>query len=295
MGDVRPIKPCPSVIVVNQPLKPETRLSSFFRKLLSPLALLYTAVVALASFSKDTPMRESIPPQRNTDDAANRSENVSPPVVRAIVESLPPPPPPTEEQRAKEKRDDRFKWLKFGLEVLAFGALVAYVCATIKTKNIAENSLAFSKESFAKDQRPWIWIETPQLFDLKVGQPPMLNIVFVNYGKSPAIAKTFVTLTIRANPDPREVKALQEYPISSYSVIIGPNQPKGIFSTAYNEQPLTQPTYNAITKGWVHVIIVGRVVYTDLIGNGYESWFCLDRLPNGAISFCPAPELNGMK
>lgn len=254
-------------------------------------------MVTWASSSEPAPGTGSIPPKHDGNDATQRSQNVPAIPLRVIVESFPPPPPLSEEQRAKEKRKNHFKWLRFGLEILALGGLVAYVCTTVSTNKIAENNLAFSKKSFAEDRRPWIWIETPQPFDIRPEKPAMLNFVFVNSGRSPAKARTLVALAVVDDTDAAKIRQVQQHEPSPFSIILAPNHQNPTFSTAVSAGLISRKVYDSILQGRYQVVAVGRVVYSDIsdTNESYETWFCVFRLPNGAVSYCPDSTLNGMK
>jgi hypothetical protein len=224
-------------------------------------------------------------------DAHNQTQDSSAPPVRVTVDSL---PPPSEEEKTERKRASRFKWGKAILEVLAFLAVVAYVCETKRTNDLTERALTAAHNNFVKDQRPWVWIETPEPFHFKVGEAPSLNIQVVDYGKTPAIVRLIVFLQLANTLDAETIRAVQQHGLGQ-TIIIAPGQKHLTFTTAYSSTPLVKHDYDLIASGQAHLIAGGRVAYTDLTGQKYESWFCVERLPNGSIGYCAAPELNGLK
>lgn len=178
-----------------------------------------------------------------------------------------------------------FKWGKAVLEILAFLALVAYVYETRRTNDLTEIS-----------QRPWVWVRMPDKFNLKVDEQITLDIQFVNYGKIPAISKTNVFLYHSQFPDTQTVRNGQQSPPPPFSVIVAPGEvTKPLFTTAISRDKLSKKDYDTILAGGATVIAAGRIVYTDLQGNQYESAFCVHRLETGAVANCPASELNYMK
>jgi hypothetical protein len=166
----------------------------------------------------------------------------------------------------------------------------------LRANELAERNNSLARLSFAKDQRPWVWIATPELFHVEVGDLVMLNVQFINYGKTPAIARTSVFLYAETNLNPNTIKTLQQNQMPPYTMIIAPGQvPKPTFTTATSSEKLQKKDYDLIMSNNGMLVVGGRIEYTDLQGNPYESVFCVTRLATGAIANCPGPELNYMK
>jgi hypothetical protein len=167
-----------------------------------------------------------------------------------------------------------------------------------QTKRVADTAargLTEAHNNFMQDQRPWIWVKTTGEFHVKVGDYPTLNIRFINYGKTPAVARSVAFVEAEINPTPARIKMIREGRTLSDETIIAPNEESSIYTTAYTPVYLDQMQYDMIMSNQARLISGGRIVYKDLSGKSYESWFCFERLSTGAVSFCAAPELNGMK
>jgi hypothetical protein len=219
------------------------------------------------------------------------SDGPSPP-VRVTVESL---PPPSEKEKIEKKREKFFKWAKTLLEVLAFLALVAYVCETKRTNDLTERAITDAHNNFIEDQRPWIWFETPDPFHFKAGDRPTLNFQLVDYGKTPAIVRSMVFLQTANTLDAKTIREIQQREPEPNDIIIAPGQKHPTLTTAYSTTPLIKHDYDLIASGRAHLVAGGRITYKDFNGRQYETWFCVERLPNGSVGYCAAPELNGMK
>ena len=152
-------------------------------------------------------------------------------------------------------------------------------------------------ESASQDQRPWVWISAPGPFTIKVGEEISLNISIINYGKTPAKARMLTGLSIDWEIDSKSIKAMQQITLPAFDVILAPGEvTKPIYTTAIRKgKPLDQEEYNRIISGGLFIVAAGRIGYTDLRGNAYESAFCVYRISATAVANCPAPELNYMK
>jgi hypothetical protein len=140
---------------------------------------------------------ETVHPQDSTTNAAGSGQNVSPPPIRVIVESLPPTPAPSEEEKARKRRKKICEGLKSGLEVVAVLVALGLLCVTrryveyakqqrdemIEQNRIAlEHNLA-TELQFRKQRRPYVaipQIETQPLTNKR------LKADATNYGETPA-------------------------------------------------------------------------------------------------------------
>jgi hypothetical protein len=196
-------------------------------------------------------------------------------------------------QEASNKNEEPTKMPKrLDLMTVFTGVLALFAILSLGALWI---QLRDARENFINDQRPWVWVEFPAPFHLKVGDLATLNVQFFNYGKTPAIAKHVVFLFAAIAPTPQIIKNFQQFPVSPYSDIIPPGGTKFTWSTASGHEVVDQKMYDMIMSGKATVIAGGRIIYTDLGGNTYDSAFCYMPQNSGAIVNCPAPELNYMK
>ena len=267
------------------------RISALLRFLGEILDSFWAFVVSLPS-KLTAPFKKSenlVTPEDDTE-----KKCAGPPKEPPIVPNVMPPPP--SDQESNKCRYPKTPWWKTALEFIAVGAVIWYTVETHRTNTLTDQALGDARKNFAQDQRPWVWVEAPELFHLKVGDVPRLNFQIINYGKTPAIARTVVFLYAEPIPNPQTIRTYQQAPVPFYEYILPPGAAKTSYSTAHARDILGKKEYDLIMSGQATVIAGGRVVYRDLGGNSYESVFCVTPiLPSGTPTNCPAPELNHMK
>lgn len=215
---------------------------------------------------------------------------------RAVPNGRPAALTPYEERVAKERREQWLRWGRLGVEVLLLLGLVIFTAQTYLANRSAANNLALGKQTLSAEQRPWIWIDNPGPFELQVGRVPALNFQLVNYGKTPGVVRSTMFLYGALIMNPYRIRDYQKRQVEPFSAIIAPSQRRPIVASGAGNEPLTQETYNAILQGEVILYAGGRVEYSGMDdGSHYESWFCVERLPSGAVASCPSSDANGMK
>jgi hypothetical protein len=131
--------------------------------------------------SKHHRQKHGTPSQHNPTDAENLSDSMANGPVRVVIESTPPEPPPTEEEKSEKRKENRFRWGKAILEILAFLGLLAYVVETRRTNNLTEQAMKNAMEA----DRPWMGASVG-VQNFESGKSPVYSVSFQNTGRRPA-------------------------------------------------------------------------------------------------------------
>jgi hypothetical protein len=152
----------------------------------------------------------------------------------------------------------------------------------LKTQNQTQSQIELSKDSFRRDQQPYLWLtgsptsenyQNPQTKEFQV----IVNAHYKNFGKSPAIA-------------------LQRYSL----VEVGPNALSHIYSGKLHQAksitpPVEDLAFSAVTPPMkvlpemsldFEVVLFSRFQFLDLLGHRYETDVCMAHLQTGAWSYC---------
>jgi len=155
----------------------------------------------------------------------------------------------------------------------------------------ARDSILEGRSQFQQDQRPYI-IYTVVPTDLVPNAPIQVNLLLVNYGKSPAI-KVRGTGNVFWGKDAMkqadewfDAQAIKSLP-SNVGTIIPPGvivNPQRITLTSASS--ISQSEFKVLTSTNFSIVVVTHHEYEDRSGNHYWTNSCYSRLANGAISNC---------
>jgi len=159
--------------------------------------------------------------------------------------------------------------------------------------------------NFKKAQRPWVNanFQSPALF-FYVGQPVVYIFTLRNYGQSPALDTSITTITAeRSSVDWPEIQSQMNHTVpdntASMSFFGGQEIPvagPGINSSGVH--PLTQEEIDRIQDGTYHVIVFGKLEYSDsFTPDRHTTTFCVFYTPynaepvkHGGWGGCPVKE-----
>lgn len=170
------------------------------------------------------------------------------------------------------------KW--YSAEWLTAGSTIALALFAIISAILLWIQLCDSRETFTKDQRPYVWIHEPPLGAGvtigMVGQKFGWNVWYANYGKSPALSvceQAFIVV----GPDADKKITDINYNVcgKETGAILAPTELN--YGTAHYDVAPTGEEYG----------VYGRIDYKDASGNSYFSQFCMMHLASGAVSHCP--------
>lgn len=173
-------------------------------------------------------------------------------------------------------------------EILANAAKdqVAKLQAGVKESH----ALAKATQDILHEQRPYMWV-TPQSPILEEGKLLSWNILFKNYGGSPAIhVSTCAVLSYGPNAlaliNPSYLSQCQMEPegsLRSSSI-----SPPGFetFTTLLGKDPLNTDSVRLLRDQSGTLVVIGRITYEDATGKSYVSTFCSVRLDGGGIASC---------
>jgi hypothetical protein len=178
----------------------------------------------------------------------------------------------TQSKKESPKMANKWEW---DLMALLTGLLALFACASFIVLWIQAND---ARESFAKDQRPYVWViakgpfEPPKIVPSgeMVGRM-VIQFNFTNYGKSPAI---------RVRPDAHIAIGEDAWKEVAFNKIYNPQGsilPTGVEMSnfAYTNKQLEQNEWQQILSGQLPYIIFGHIEYTDMSGKtDYTSEFC---------------------
>jgi hypothetical protein len=137
---------------------------------------------------------------------------------------------------------------------------------------------AKSAADMAAQQRPYVWVDKVVAKSPVVGQPLVMDVYFVNYGKSPASeVATFVHVD-SGRPADRICGNFRQDLEEKGPGVLGPGK-SDLWKTAVS---VADPTAKQSTvKNWdgkMPIIAYGRMFYADFSGNHYRSTFCVEML-----------------
>jgi hypothetical protein len=178
-------------------------------------------------------------------------------------------------ERGTTRRDR----MRLGVETLAFIGVAVAVYFTFR-------QLQLTREQFIIDQRPWLLVGEIKLSEIKPEDTETrAELVFVNYGKSPATSVAFdrIDVTIHSpgttgrptgkitvgviGPDGKFQPAP---PIFGDSQIIGPSAKHSVFIRA----GLRPGQYENVQRGIEYPYVSGIIKYSDGFGNKHQTEFC---------------------
>ncbi|MEG9431814.1 hypothetical protein [Terriglobus sp. ADX1] len=200
---------------------------------------------------------------------------------------------------------ERHRWLDIATFLAVAGATVFSGYQAL----LSRESLGLTRDSFIKDQRPYVLAKQVAPYKGDGVVPLTFNVGLTNYGKSPALHKVsqdrvflgdaaeqnldkfFDTLTPSQTIPPTG----SDVTIPSNASATCPKEEDGavgasdfscVFSTV-SPQDTVSELEAAIQMKRRKVFIAGRIYYQDMSGNAYRTDYCFSPLGNGAISACP--------
>jgi hypothetical protein len=266
------------------------RISASLRFLGHTLDSFWLWIVSLFSKAR-TPSTQAPPPKTKATDTRHSSQSVSQRSIRVVIESLPPTPSPSEEQKSEKKRENRFKWGKAILEILAFLTLVAYTYETKRTNDLTQRALDTSKEQFREQQRPYVWLisgnDNVTVKTNGYGKPVTLTMKYQNYGPSPAIiTRTTADAEIRTTKGFAAGKLHRRDGGSGWNDIKSVLPPgKFDYVNVDTTEVLTKDN-EPLVNGDFGLAALTILQFTDMHSHRYETEVCFIRFQTG-FTYCP--------
>jgi hypothetical protein len=226
----------------------------------------------------------------------NATQQSHPPVSSAIDQEMSAEPTrPTERQEKKENPVRFIKLMKddpkFRVEVIAVVVGAAVLGVYVFQLIAMRDSIEQTQRNFESDQAPVVWT-TPQPPEIEIGKKLKWNILYSNYGRSPAREVRTCGLlamgplglaALQTLPEP-SVDRCRNEPFHSVSVLPQGYSPN--FVTALSPAPLKEDDADIIKSTDGGAIVYGVISYEDAVGHSYESTFCSYRLITGALMNC---------
>jgi hypothetical protein len=179
---------------------------------------------------------------------------------------------------------------------MAFFALCGVGVAVLQWKTM-NGQLEEMRSQFQRDQRPYVMPTKVEPFPFAAGKPIMVNLRWVNYGKSPAIkvsgrSAIFFGANALEQADRWFELIEASKPLTSIPErIVPPGVPADLkeaeFSTLSSIKAITQEELNFLTSSNFSIAVVIRQVYFDSAGNRYWTDSCFSNLATMAMPDCP--------
>lgn len=181
-----------------------------------------------------------------------------------------------------------------------FAANIVFAIFAYGQLRAVNDTIQVSQDQFAKDERPWMWVSDVQPRYVTTGgrskQGVEVNVVFKNYGKTPAIGFHAEALVIGFADNYVPIANRVEYTIAQFLLreahvqVVSSNPvvpPTGtVFSTPENFG-YTPSQVAAIRKSDAGWVIVGKLNYSDRDGKPHWAVFCLALTSGGGFLYCP--------
>jgi len=156
---------------------------------------------------------------------------------------------------------------------IAFFTLASFIALWIQLKD--------ARESFIKQQRPYIWVFRSEKPEMKLGEKAAWTFYFINYGKAPAKGLKFRTKLMIGGyypaKQPKEITELfgRIHPPGTEDVgtIVSPGDATN-FGTAFSDAPVRQQDIKYAEDYDAGMLMFIYFEYFDLDGNMYSSEVC---------------------
>lgn len=171
-----------------------------------------------------------------------------------------------------------------------------------ESADAASRSADTVKSQWLNDQRPLVLAPIVKPSSLMVGQRPMMNVYFANYGKDPALKASGKAAIFTGKKALKQADAWfkvedKKANLGPPTAIIPPGIPQsekdgsvtsnGIMTTVVAKESLSQDDFNFATTKDDGVVVVMREQYFDSLGNRYWTDQCWTKLKTGAVAQCP--------
>lgn len=213
-----------------------------------------------------------------------------------------PPPDSMEEDKADRGDQKTHRNKAYVVSLLTLGSVIVYAGITFWQGCMSRELIDDTNKHFQADQRPYVWYGGS--FD-QIGlhvvenEKLMLDIHWVNYGRSPAInvgSKAAVFIGPQAMQQADDwFTNLGDKPLpvdSTTRLVIPPGIPAdpiktfGGYSTIEKTTALTHEEAEYILGHNEPLALVERIDYYDGAGKRYWSDLCFSRFKNGSIPLC---------
>lgn len=150
----------------------------------------------------------------------------------------------------------------------------------------AAASLKATARQFREQERPYLWPIKMEQFRMVKGEQIRWNIFIGNYGRSPAITVSRITICFGRDAmgclDRYFSRMPKKLPRNAGSVaIVQPTAATGPLANdlnvlgAYSNEIATEDDIKFITQHRFSIVIGGRIEYDDTHGGSYRSTFCV--------------------
>lgn len=244
-------------------------------------------------------------PEYCTENNSRIGQNRSSQPMRIVVDGIPPPEPINDQQRTKEARTERRKQLRFHLEWIAALIALLLFSATAyqgcQMKKAVEATKEQTMHSIAVQDRPWIWVRTPESIQVEAGKPVSTKVCVFNPGQAPALVRARMRLEI----SPRAIEAFRRDAKENPYTTMRVEDAKGILKVilyshdSYCDFPIessqevmtpqrVSEIMNGIASNSLDVAVYGRLYYSSPgnVMREHDDIFCFYLLKNGQVSAC---------
>lgn len=218
-------------------------------------------------------------------DSTNPDRQLTPGEPQVTSHIIPPPTnPPETNQGADGRTPPRKHPLEKAAVLIALGLLVVntmQMCASKKSADTAQLALAAA-------DRPWIGVKTVQIH-LAEGQAARFNVLFTNFGKSPAI-RLLINMGYNFGSPPQKgikyrFKPLHPGDEPSVSTLM-PGQDTSIPESVDESLIPTSEQMQSFNSGKTRFYFFGEAQYFDWLGRIHYTHFCAIYSPNNTPQVC---------
>lgn len=151
-----------------------------------------------------------------------------------------------------------------------------------KTQSQTQTQIELSKDSFRRDQQPYVWITgipTLETYTNPLSKEfqVLVSAHYKNFGKSPAIAQQRYSLV---EIGPNAVNRVHSGKLGQAKSIIPPVEDLNFTAVTPSMKALPEMSRDN------EVVLFTRFQYLDLLGHRYETEFCMSHLQTGAWRYC---------